>query len=117
MTANPLANPGRCTYCGLTGDSALFEPFNKAGNLVCKARAACDIRQTTAGTAAGFLSALLRAVRGEMPLVTTAELAELVTDLAGYHEAVKAELVTRPGYREALTAAADYRAGRRARQS
>jgi hypothetical protein len=114
MTTNPPASLGRCAHCGLTGDTALFEPFNKAGNLACKATAACEIRQAGEWPPS-YLSTLLRAVRNELPLATTGELAELVTDLNGYREAVTAELETRPGYKAALTAAHDYRVARAAR--
>ena len=72
----------RCSYCGMTGDVKLFEPFNQAGNLACKATAACEIRQQ-GDSPARVLGLLLRAVRRELGTLTTAELAALAIELAG----------------------------------
>jgi hypothetical protein len=115
MTINPLANLGRCAYCGLTGDAALFEKFNRS-NLVCKATAACEVRRS-GNSAAYVLGKLLRAVRSELALATDEELAELHLDLLGYELAVVAELATRQGGAEALTAAQAHRAALAARKA
>ena len=117
MTANPLANLGRCQYCGLTGDATLFKTFNTAGNSVCKATAACTVRQSVGQSAAGFLSALLRAVRTELPLATTEELAELVIDLGECRTSASEAFYQRNGYQEALNAAQDHRAAHAARKT
>jgi len=111
MTVNPLANLGRCAQCGLIGDAALFKPFNKAGNMACKATVACEIRQT-GESAAYVLSRLLRAVRQEMAILTADELANLAVDVEGFQSAVHVNLSSFAGSGAALAAV---RADRKAR--
>lgn len=86
-TVEVPAGPGRCCYCGLAGPEQLFEPCNKAGNLACRATAACSLRCAGADPV-HELSVLLRAVRKELGILTGDQLVTLATDLTGYHDAV-----------------------------
>jgi hypothetical protein len=117
--ASPSASLARCAHCKLTGPAYLFEPFNgmnSAGNLACKSAVTCQIRQG-GDSAAYVLDTLLRAVRRELPQATTAELANLLYDLQGYHEDVGAELNSRPDHAEAFSAVIRDREARKAGQS
>jgi hypothetical protein len=112
--AERLRAEGRCAFCGLAGDGALFEPFNRAGSLACRAIAACGVRQRD-DSAVRCLGALLRAVRhAELARLTTAELASLAVDLDGYTVDVHIHLSSRG---DSATALAAERADRKARKA
>lgn len=79
----------RCAQCGHAGPPQLFEPFNTAGNLACRARTLCELRQQGTDPAA-LLGTLLREFgqhdhgkSGELDTLDTLQLAELDLDLHG----------------------------------
>lgn len=79
----------RCAQCGHAGPPQLFEPFNTVGNLACRARTLCELRQQRADPAA-LLGTLLREFgqhddgkSGELDTLSTRQLAELNLDTHG----------------------------------
>jgi hypothetical protein len=103
----------RCAQCGHAGPPELFEPFNLAGNLACKATVACQYRQNDRDPVT-HLGALLRAVRPELGTLSTGQLASLAADLNGYRQQVLDELLLRPGGKDQLNAETRDRAERQA---
>lgn len=79
----------RCAQCGHAGPAWLFEPFNTAGNLACKAVTLCELRQQGAdpaallGTLAREFAAHPEGLPGELDTLDTRALAELDLDLRG----------------------------------
>lgn len=121
QTPVATARPTQCAYCHVTGPAALFEVIGRTGSrsFACKATTACQIRQS-GESPAHVLSALLRAVRAELPImttVTTGELAALVVDLDGFGEAVRAHLAWRKDGRAALESERADRKARKAKRS
>jgi hypothetical protein len=85
---DPEADTRQCLICLQTGPADMFEPMTASGNVACKARECCAIREA-GESPVHYLSALLRSVHQEMALLTTAELAALDVDLFGArHEAL-----------------------------
>lgn len=81
----------RCAQCGHSGPPQLFEPFNAAGNLACRATTLCQLRQQGTDPAA-LLGTLLREFAahddgksGQLDTLSTRQLAELNLDLHGPH--------------------------------
>lgn len=106
----------QCAQCGHAGQPQLFEPFNTAGNLACKAQTLCQLRQQDIDPAA-LLGTLLREFgqhehgkSGELGALTTRELAELDHDargprgelLGGFTGAVRVALGGRAGSAQAI---------------
>jgi hypothetical protein len=87
---------GKCLVCLAEGPAQLFEPMTASGDVACKARACCEIREA-GERPAYYLSTLLRAVRLELSRASVAELASLAIDLDGYQPAVLAELARQGG--------------------
>lgn len=128
--AAEAADTRQCLVCLLSGPADLFEPMTASGNVACKARECCAVREANERPAY-YLSALLRSVRQEMALLTTAELAALAIDLEDFPvhvhlstrgdsaaalEAERADRDRRKRSRAALAGAAT-RAARRASKS
>lgn len=110
------ADTRQCLVCLLSGPADLFEPMTASGNVACKARECCAIREANERPA-HYLSALLRSLRSELAQASTAELAELELDLDGYRADVQRELGTRPDGDDARGTATAYRLARKAATS